>query len=284
MTDKKRSAFLNTGHYDATPKMDGLRCLFILIPGSEKVISRHGKPLKNLEPFMDKLKAWFSDYPCVVDGEILASDNSWDSTVTATKKAGAKVDAQFYPFDLIPAEEYLSGTYTMPKFKRWAIMDDRIDYNDRMFQFVHRIPVRTVEEVNKELEECIDEGWEGVVLHDRTAVYRADPEKADNRTMAMVKVKTWLSSEFRVINFVAGRGKHMGRLGAFVVDGVYEGHQVECEVGGGFDDALREEIWNNQDAWKGACVEIKFFSLSKGSGNTKSLRFPTYLRRRIDLE
>lgn len=277
MKQDKREKLVKSGKYASTPKMDGLRCLAVLIPGRYEMLSRAMKPLKNLNKHLEALKEMFKDYPCCVDGEIMGDD--WNETVTAVKNSkGGHIKARFYPFDLVPAEEYLSGKFEMRKVERLRILNKYMRYGE-MFVKVPFVPVMSLADVDVELRKHLQEKFEGSVLHDLTAVYRPRPDKADNRTEAYVKVKLWQSSEFRVVGFMAGTGKHHGRLGALIVEGECEGRTIKSEVGTGLTDALRHEIWDNQEAWRGAVVEVKWFELTKDS-----LRFPSFLRRRTDLE
>jgi DNA ligase-1 len=277
MKEEKKVAAVGTKKYATTPKMDGLRCYAVLIPGKYAMLSRKMKPLKNLNKHLEALKEMFKGYPCCIDGEIMAVN--WNETVTAVKNsAGGHVKTKYHIFDLIPADEYESGEFKMRKVHRLAELNKRMQWTP-LFEQVHFEPVFTCEEVDDYLRQHLKQGYEGSVLHDMTAVYRPDVNKVENRSMALIKVKLWKSSEFVVTGFMGGTGKHVGRLGALIVEGEVDGRKIKSEVGTGFTDALREEIWGNQDAWKGALCEIKWFEATEGS-----LRFPSFLRRRTDLE
>ena len=277
MKQDKREALLATKKYATTPKMDGLRAFFVLIPGKYAALSRAMKPLKNLGKHLEALKEMFKDYPCCIDGEILA--DNWNDTVTATKSSsGGHIKARLHVFDLVPACEYETGEFNMPKAKRLAELAKRMKYGS-MFVEVPFEPVFDCNEALAYLREHLKQGWEGSVLHDMTAVYRPQADKSDNRTLAWIKIKQWKSAEFKVVGFMAGYGKHMGRLGALGVEGYLDGKHIKCEVGTGFTDTLREEIWADQESWLGAVCETKYFEVTEGS-----LRFPSFLRRRTDME
>lgn len=69
-----------------------------------------------------------------------------------------------------------------------------------------------------------------------------------------------------------------GTLGALVVESEKWGR---FNIGTGFDDALRKEIWNNRSGWLGQLVKFKYFEV----GTLQKPRFPTFLglRAKIDL-
>lgn len=76
-----------------------------------------------------------------------------------------------------------------------------------------------------------------------------------------------------------GEGKAKGMMGRIVCKGFIEDIQeVECEVGTGFSDILRQDMWNNQENYLGKVAEIQYQEVTKD----KSLRFPSFLRMRYD--
>ncbi|MEJ7687605.1 MAG: hypothetical protein WKG52_11770 [Variovorax sp.] len=72
---------------------------------------------------------------------------------------------------------------------------------------------------------------EGLMLHRGASHYRA--ERSDD----LLKVKPYDDADARVLAHVPGRGKHVGRLGALLVE-TPEGRRFK--LGGGFTDAQRE--------------------------------------------
>jgi ATP-dependent DNA ligase len=274
MNDKKRQALLEEHDYYSTVKIDGIRCLCKLHTPDQGAYSRGLKPLPKLDKHVAAL-AKMIPFPCIVDGEMVAADGTWNTTITGAKKAGTEVPMYYYIFDLVLAEEAASQKYTMPARERWALIEQHIDFGDEsMFRQVHHNKVDTIEEVNEQLEEALSDGWEGLVIADGDAPY------ACKRSTAWVKIKVFQSAEFTITGFIKGTGKHTGRLGAITVKGMFGAREVITEVGSGFSDAEREEIWKNQKQWLGRTVEVKFFESTKDG----SLRFPTFLRHRDDLD
>ena len=72
--------------------------------------------------------------------------------------------------------------------------------------------------------------WEGLMLRDAGAPYQY------KRTDKLLKIKQWQDIECKVVGVKAGIGKHLGRLGALIVD--YKGYVVA--VGSGINDQERE--------------------------------------------
>jgi DNA ligase 1 len=86
--------------------------------------------------------------------------------------------------------------------------------------------------LQRKLNEVVQGGGEGLVLH------QADAPYVTGRSALVLKLKPLLDAEAVVIGHQAGRGKHMGRLGALKVrtsDGTV------FYIGTGFSDAQREQ-------------------------------------------
>jgi ATP-dependent DNA ligase len=274
MSEEKKRELLATGKYVSTPKMDGLRCIFKLHTADRGVYSRSLKPLYNMDHILTRLEQMIP-VACHIDGEALAADRSWDSSMSGSKRQkGSDVEMHLYPFDLILREEIDAMRYEMPAEERHERLHAMIDWSevDDVLRRVPETPVTSAEQVHALHLQAISEGWEGLVLHSLQAPY------ACKRSDAWIKVKAWQSAEFAVIGFQAGTGKHIGRLGALIVSGEYDGQKITSEVGTGFTDAMREHIWQHRPQVLGKWAEIKFFEATKDA----SLRFPSFLRFRED--
>jgi len=99
------------------------------------------------------------------------------------------------------------------------------------------------------------------------------------RHTGLVKIKTFLFSDLKVIGYEEGTSKYEGMLGALIVD--YKGNPVN--VGSGFTDEQREEYWSIRDELIGKIVEVKYKeeSSDKKTG-LKSIQFPIFQQIRID--
>lgn len=88
-----------------------------------------------------------------------------------------------------------------------------------------------VEHLRRRLAEIEASGGEGVMLRQPGSKYVA------GRSTTLLKVKSFLDSEARVLEHVAGKGRHQGRMGALRVE-LRDG--TKFNVGTGFADAERE--------------------------------------------
>jgi len=109
--------------------------------------------------------------------------------------------------------------------------------------------------------------FEGLIFRKST-----DPVAA-----VVYRCKKLVTADLQAISFYEGQGKHQGRLGG--ITGRTE-TDVRVDVGGGFNDTQREEIWANQDKYLNRWFEIE----ARAKFESGSFRHPNFIRWRPDLE
>ncbi|WP_422927146.1 DNA ligase [Singulisphaera sp. PoT] len=109
-------------------------------------------------------------------------------------------------------------------------------------------------------------GGEGLMLRQPGSKYEV------GRSMTLLKIKSFLDAEARVIEHVKGAGRHKGRLGALLVE---MANGTRFSVGTGFSDAERES-----PPAIGALISFRYQELSDAGVP----RFPSYLGVRDDVE
>lgn len=99
------------------------------------------------------------------------------------------------------------------------------------------------------------------------------------KEMTACKIKREYTADFVVMGIAEGGGRLIGKMGA-LSGGQYENGKLVsvCSIGGGFTDAMREEIWNNSANYLGKVFEAKGKGLFKGG----ALRHPVFSRWRED--
>ena len=91
------------------------------------------------------------------------------------------------------------------------------------------------------------------------------------RSSTLLKVKTMLEADARVIEHVAGQGRHRGRMGALLVQ---MPNGIRFNVGTGFSDAQREA-----PPPIGSVINFRFQELT----DRGVPRFPSFVRVRRDV-
>lgn len=112
------------------------------------------------------------------------------------------------------------------------------------------------------LDDVVDAGGEGLMLHHREGVYRA------GRSTSVLKLKPFQDAEAHVVGYTDGKGKYTGMIGALVVER-HDG--ARFRLGSGLSDAQRAS-----PPALGSQVTYRYSGLT-GKGMP---RFPRFLRMR----
>jgi len=113
----------------------------------------------------------------------------------------------------------------------------------------------------------VKEDKEGLMLN-------RDSKYSCKRHNGILKVKRFYTVDLKVTAVEEGSGRHVGRLGAFVVD--YKGNKLN--VGSGMNDEQRDDFWRVRDELPGRVIEVKYKeeSSDKKTGQF-SLQFPIFV-------
>ena len=124
---------------------------------------------------------------------------------------------------------------------------------------------RDERDLMKHLDDVVDAGGEGLMLHLGSAQYRA------NRSDDLLKLKRYQDAEATVIEHLPGKGKYKGMLGSLMVE-TPDGKRFK--IGSGFSDIQRQT-----PPAIGTTISYKYYGLT-GNGTP---RFASFLRIRSDI-
>jgi DNA ligase-1 len=266
-------------------KLDGVRVLTIVrSDGRVDMFSRNGKELVNFPHIVEQISnvvkthGSSNNMDVVLDGEIMSSSFQ-DLMTQVHRKSDVKAnDAILNLFDVIPLEDFEKGVW-----------DKRQEDRSAMVYFWHKtykdmLPNVTVvghelvdldtpegqvryKEINAK---AIDGGYEGIMLKDPEAPYEC------KRSVAWLKLKPFIEVSLTVVGVEEGTGKNVGKLGAFIVEGVDDGKAIRTNVGSGLTDNMRECFWEAADELIGNIVEVRADAVTQNQDGTYSLRFPRF--------
>lgn len=232
-------------------KLDGVRAYW----DGQRFVSRLGNPY--LAP------AWFTEAlpPIPLDGELWVGRGRFQETVSIVRRAkgGQRWKEVRYlvfdsPADPAPFEERYAGLGKL--FPADFPYANRVDHE----------ACRDHEHLSQELARIEGLGGEGLMLRQPGSRYET------GRSTTLLKVKSFQDAEARVVGYVAGRGKHKGKVGSLKVV-TPEG--IEFSVGTGLKDQER-----SKPPEIGSVITYRYQELTKKGVP----RFPSYLRVRTDVE
>lgn len=266
-------------------KLDGVRVIAILHKDKRpEVFSRNGKQFHNFEHIVDQLAHVVETHgianDTVLDGEVMSSSFQ-DLMKQVHRKTNVQSDdAVFNVFDMLSLEEFLAGGSDVPQHVRSGLLEDWVLRYQQELPNVACLSWEDVDldtddgqqrfkEINKQ---AIDGGYEGIMIKDPKAGYEC------KRSHAWLKLKPFIEVTLEVVDVEEGTGRNAGRLGAFICEGVDDGHSISVNCGSGFTDSDRDLFWSERGTIVGRQVEVRADAITQNQDGTYSLRFPRYLR------
>jgi DNA ligase-1 len=244
--------------------------------------SRNGKELVNFPHIKDQFAKTVTGITeaVVFDGEIMSSSFQ-DLMKQVHRKSDVKAnDSVLHLFDFLTLDAFNAGTWDRRQSDRseklrawkdlWAEETPNIDIvAQELVDLDTDAGKLQFADINRQ---AIAGGYEGIMIKDPDAVYEC------KRSVAWLKLKPFIEVSLAVVGIEEGTGKNVGRLGALICQGEDDGKTITTNVGSGFSDDLRNEIWKNKNLVEGQVVEIRADAVTQNQDGTYSVRFPRFLR------
>ena len=273
----------------ASPKLDGIRALQF----SSVVFSRKLKPIPNRH-IQEVFGVW--ELCENLDGEFIVgpptADDAYRKTMSGLMSRDGEPGATFWVFDIFQdgpfKERFVEATRRVSILRRQGVPVQMVP---------HRL-INSAEELTTYEEECLAEGYEGLMVRDPNGRYKCG--RSTVKEGILLKVKRFLDSEAEILECLElehnqnvatqnelGRTKRSshkagrvagGKLGAMRVKDVKTG--VEFQVGSGFEDSEKEALWVIREKLVGSFIKYRYFP----TGNKEKPRFPVYLGMRDPMD
>lgn len=275
----------------ATPKYDGIRCIVHRTHGP---VSRTFKRIPN-EHIYKTIGGFFRQTRHDWDGEITIDGATFQQITSAVMSREGKPTFIYNVFDCV--FEYNETPY-IERRMLLATLNNSAPIGVWM-RTVQTQFIRNADELLHYEAECLAAGYEGVMLRSMTGIYKCG--KSTMNEQYLMKLKRFKDSEAVIVgfeelqhnmnrtsldNFGLTERSHSianqlagGTLGALVVHGVNgQFKNVTFNIGSGFSQAQRQEIWDNQSKWIGRTVTYKY----QQTGSKDRPRLPIYKSERKD--
>ncbi len=269
----------------ATPKLDGIRCLIVEKDGRKRAVSRNFKPIPN-----HFVREWLEKH-CIVgfDGELVLTEGTFQDVSSAIMSREGEPDFLYQVFDWAgqPDSSYADRTWVLEQSPSY----DHVEY-------VLPLEMENVAQLERYEEQCLTDGYEGVMVRDPMGPYKCG--RSTEREGWLLKIKRFEDGDAVIIGVEEkmhnaneqmddplGRTKRhsfksgmvpMNTLGALIVKDLKT--NVEFRIGTGFDDAMRQTLWNARAKLNGVIVKYK----SQTVGVKEKPRFPVFLGVRSELQ
>lgn len=288
------------------PKLDGVRVLMVVLPpsgmfdGAAVCYSRNGKIFDNFthieEQVLNNVRQLVSaadrtvgmssgilNQGFVFDGEVVGNSFQELMRQARRKENVAAEDSVFHIFDILPLSDFKRGHWNAQLYKRIELLRNMQGAIDKMpnVELLPHLRVNLDEHEGRSVFErycrdMVEAGYEGVMIKDLEAPYVC------KRSTFWMKYKPTITVDLEVIGLEEGTGRNKNRLGALVCHGVDDGKEITVNVGSGFSDEERDQLWEDRNLIVGRTVEILCDVITQNQDGTYSLRFPRFVRFRDD--
>ena len=243
---------INVSQYLVSEKLDGVRARW----NGYELVSRRGNKIN--------APAWFiKNFPREeLDGELWSQRGKFEEISSIVRKEiPDEIEWQkikFMVFDL-PQDKQIFKQRIKTLRKIIAAAESPF------LELIEQFEVSNHEKLMEKLYEVNKSGGEGLMLHKKTALYKA------GRNDDLLKLKTYEDEEAVVIDYIKGNGRLEGKIGALWVENA---DKVQFGIGSGFSEEQRNNMPKIGDK-----VTYKF------NGKTKNNvpRFPVFLRVKEEL-
>lgn len=268
-------------------KLDGMRFNAIVRNGAVEFRSRNGKEIQIADPlFALPFIVMAGDTNVVFDGELLVRGNDGNFLDrktgngilnkavkgTQSKAEGEMVCATLW--DAILLEDFENGVDKTSYEERFIELQNSVKHaaDDRV-GIVWNKEVNTMDEAREIFEQFLAAGQEGIILKTKQMIWE------NKRSKHQIKLKGELECDLKVVDWIEGTGKHVGRLGALVLESSCG--SVKVNVGTGFNDADRTAYTRENTV--GRIVTIKYNArITDKRTGVDSLFLPVFIELRED--
>lgn len=260
----------------ASPKLDGVRA----VVRNGVVYSRSNKPIPNKH--VQSLFKRHEHY----DGELIVGDPTahdvYRQTTSGVMSVDGEPDVRFFVFDHVK--------HIVAPFKERYELIDTSGKGKPSGLILHiQWGINTLDQLLEYESEVLEQGYEGLILRSPDAPYKMG--RSTVKEGYMLKLKRFTDAEAVVVGFEErmhngneatvnelGRTKRSshkagksgrGDLGALVVE--FDG--VRFNIGTGFTDEERREVWDNRSGYLGQLAKFKYFPV----GVKEAPRHPVFL-------
>lgn len=193
------SPLINLANYLVSEKLDGVRAVW----DGAQLRFRSGQVINAPSWFIEKLPAH------ALDGELWMGRGNFDRVSGATRRL-EPIEAEW--------REMTYQVYELPDGE--GTFSDRVNtlmtlvanLNAPWVQVLTQFHVENDQALQLKLQQIALMGGEGLMLH------RADAKWQTGRSNALLKLKTQMDAEAIVIDYLPGKGKYEGMLGALLVE------------------------------------------------------------------
>jgi DNA ligase 1 len=215
--------------------------------------SRNGKKIISAPHIYEAMKHLFTVNPNLIfDGELYADKfaNDFNAICSLVKKT--KPTVEDLNESAVKIEYHI---YDLPSCKETFVGRRQALYYMELPKCCVKVAVEQINNLNDvtaHYEDYITKGYEGQML-------RLNLPYENKRSKSLLKHKSFIDTEYKIIGVEQGKGNLTGKMGALVFK-TSKGDTFNASINGGWD--YLEELWNSKDKLIGKQATVKYFNLT----------------------
>lgn len=251
------------------PKLDGHRCIAMVIDGKATLWSRTQKRINSMPHIEAELEAMYPDIDIVLDGELYNHEyrdrfEELTSKIRKDKPVPGHEVVQYHIYDVV-----VDGPFSARNEILEVVSARAVQVNAKAISNVFTAEAVDQDDLMDLFSVFVGQGFEGAIARNAAGAYK------NKRSYDLQKIKEFDDAEFEVVAIEEGRGKMAGK--ALFVCATETGETFRCKMVGALDDLAA--YLDNADEWIGKQLTVKFFGMTNGNVP----RFPIGLRFREDV-
>lgn len=222
------------------PKLDGVRCLGITSTG--ELLSRGGKPftIPHISASINSIASHL-----ILDGELYIHGTSFQTIVSLVKRVQPdQAKLEYHVYDLVSEGTFEERLETLKSLSLPPPLC-----------LVETYSVSTKEELEEKYGEFQSRGYEGAIVRAPLGNYQQGFRSQD-----LVKMKSFVDAEFKIVGCYAGRGKMEGCI-IFTVENDTTPATFNVNLKTSLEE--RKRMWKEKDTYIGQMLKVKYFERSK---------------------
>jgi ATP-dependent DNA ligase len=250
------------------PKLDGVRCRAIFDEAGEvQLLSSEQNEIVSVPHINRHLQEMNLPSGTELDGELYTHGLSFEEIVSRTSRSTnlhkQYQDIEYHIFDIVSDD---------PQYKRLSLLSELAyqHFHNPFIKFVHCAKLHTKDDVMEWFDKYIKEGYEGFVMRNNWSPYLR------KRSVWLMKFKPKKSDYYVIagsVEEVSIQGQPKNRLGALVLHSPDQWKPGLFNVGTGFTDEQREQLWKHREELVGEICEVKYQHLT----DKQVPRFPVFV-------
>lgn len=247
--------------YIVQPKYDGVRCRAIRLENGEYILLSSEENIIYSVPHINIALGRHFKTP-ELDGELYTHGMSFEDIVSITSRTknlhSYHYKIQFHIFDIVSEK---------PQYERTVEVTNLCKTHPSIVLAPYYVCM-SLDEVIQSYNEILGDGYEGIIVRHCSAPY------VRKRSTYVMKFKPKKEDSYEIVGFteeIDKDGEPKDTLGALVCKSG-DGHLFN--VGTGFTDQRRQELWNGRDMVRGCSAKVKYQHITSGK---QVPRFPVFV-------